>query len=60
MSAISGVSSPTAHYLSHAVTQGKTTPTPNQSPTSVARAPTGQASAGDKDGSVGTKINTFA
>jgi hypothetical protein len=60
MSAISGVSSPTAHYSSHVVTQTKTLPTPYQALSSGAKAPTGQDSDGDKDGSVGTKINTFA
>jgi hypothetical protein len=60
MSAISGVSSPATHFISHAGTQAKTTPTPNQPASGAVSTPSGKDADGDKDGSVGTHINTFA
>lgn len=60
MSAITGISTPTAHYINHLIPPAKTTPTANQAPSSGATAPTGNDSDGDKDGSIGKNINTFA
>ena len=60
MTAISGVSSPTANYITHDHTLAKNIPTTNPPTSSTAIPPGTKDADGDTDGGIGTKINTFA